>query len=102
MTASALAMRDSWRRGGPIAPGGTVLGIAPGAPGQVWLATAAGIWHGDVGRWRPLGPGFPPRATALLWADGLLIAGDVPDGIRYSLDSSMDSRSPGPRTGPAE
>ena len=44
MTTSALAMRNPWRRRGSIAPGGTVLGIAFGAPGQVWLATAAGLW----------------------------------------------------------
>ncbi len=87
MTTSALAMRNPWRRCGSIAPGGTVLGIAFGAPGQVWLATAAGLWQRDVGHWRSLGVGLPLRASALASAGGRLIAGDAAGGIRYSGDN---------------
>ena len=87
MTTSALAMRNPWRRRGSIAPGGTVLGIAFGAPGQVWLATAAGLWQRDVGHWRSLGVGLPLRASALASAGGRLIAGDAAGGIRYSGDN---------------
>jgi photosystem II stability/assembly factor-like uncharacterized protein len=87
MMALELAMRDHWRPRGAIAPGGTVLGIALGAPEQVWLATDAGVWQRDAGRWRSLGLGLPLHATALVWANGLLIAGSASGGILYSGDN---------------
>src|SRR5262249_22988435 len=87
MTPPACAMRHPWRRSGSIARGGTVLGIALGAPGQVWLATTAGLWQGDVGHWWSLGVARQLRASALALAGGLLIAGDAWGGIRFSDDN---------------
>src|SRR5262245_55328677 len=85
MMALELALRDPWRPCGAIARGGTVLGIALGPPEQVWLATDAGVWQRDAGRWRSLG--LPLHATALVWANGLLIAGSASGGILYSGDN---------------
>src|SRR5689334_22498451 len=87
MTPPAFARRHAWRRSGSIAPGGTVLGIALSAPGQVWLATTAGLWQGDVGHWRSLGMAGQLRASALALASGLLIAGEAGGGIRFSGDN---------------
>lgn len=84
MTAPESAMHGHWRRDGAIVNGGTVLGIALSATGGLWLATSAGLWQGEPGRWRPVDAEL--RTAALTMAGGLLLAADAPSGIRYSAD----------------
>src|SRR3954453_11494032 len=87
MTSANVILNTDWQREGPIAPGGTVLDIAVGASGRVWLATTAGIWEGEVGHWQTSGQDLPRRATALAAVEGLLLAGGVPTGLFYSRDA---------------
>ena len=89
MTVSGPAAQTGWRCSGPIAAGGTVLGIAACGQTTIWLATTAGIWQGDIGRWRA-GKEIPVRASALVAADGVLVAGGSPTGILYSVDGGRE------------
>src|SRR6478735_3707086 len=87
MTSANMILNNDWQRAGAIAPGATVLDIAVGASGRVWLATTAGIWEGEFGHWQPSGQDLPRRASALATVEGLLLAGGVPTGVIYSRDS---------------
>lgn len=76
-------MDTTWRRQPP--PRATaVLGVAVGERDDL-LVTGAGLWGGRPGAWRPLG--IPPlRATCVVAAERLILAGAAAGGIARSID----------------
>ncbi|MGQ9584187.1 MAG: WD40/YVTN/BNR-like repeat-containing protein [Anaerolineae bacterium] len=78
---------DRWTRIGPVAPGGTVLGLTQDAEGRFWAATWGGLFRQEGKAWVP-SPGSPPVSTPSgVWAAGpyLFVAG-IAGGLARSAD----------------
>lgn len=79
--------QDRWTRVGPVAPGGTVIGLTADREGHFWAATWAGLFRQAEDGWQPA-PADPPFAMlGGVWAAGhYLFAAGLPGGLARSLD----------------
>ena len=81
-------MAGGWERIGIVAEGGTVLGMAEVADGQLWLATGSRLVKRGVKGWQLPTPGQPTlQPSTLAHAGGTLLVGSMLGQIAYSRDS---------------
>jgi photosystem II stability/assembly factor-like uncharacterized protein len=81
-------MAGGWERVGIVAEGGTVLGMAEAADGQLWLATGSRLVKRGVRGWQLPTPGQPAlQPSTLAQAGGTLLVGSMLGQIAYSRDS---------------
>lgn len=79
--------QDRWTFLGPVAPGGTVVGLAADGEGRFWAATWGGLFREGEGGWLPA-PATPPFSMlGGVWAAGrYLFAAGLPSGLARSAD----------------
>ena len=82
--------QDRWTLLGPIAPGGTVVGLAADGGGRFWAATWAGLFREGEGGWLPA-PAAPPFSMlGGVWTAGrYLFAAGLPSGLARSSDGGQ-------------
>ncbi len=82
--------QDRWTLLGPVAPGGTVVGLAADGEGRFWAATWAGLFREGEGGWLPASAAPPFSMLGGVWAVGrYLFAAGLPSGLARSADGGQ-------------
>ena len=81
-------MNLKWNHKGHVAPGGTALDITIDSTKGRWVASPAGLYRKQAGRWLPVHRDVPfLHFSALISAGKTLFAAGLPGGVMYTVDS---------------
>ncbi|MGC8839678.1 MAG: WD40/YVTN/BNR-like repeat-containing protein, partial [Anaerolineae bacterium] len=79
--------QDRWTLLGPVASGGTVVGLASDDQGRFWAATWGGLFREGEGGWLSAPTAPPFSMLGGVWAAGrYLFAAGLPSGLARSAD----------------
>jgi photosystem II stability/assembly factor-like uncharacterized protein len=79
-----------WQKTASAPPGGTVIGLAAGSQGQLWLASPAGLFQRTSQGWLPVTRGLPfNEINAIYGVSRSLFVAGLPAGVAYTIDGGQ-------------